>query len=354
MHKHYLFISLLLFQLIVFSQVSNNTFLIDEVNIGIVREDAGIQQIRYQFKGLKESGFKIDTVITSCGCLATSWTNSKTIVSDTGSVLIEFNPLNRLGVIKKEIDVVSGKDTIRLLLTGTVIPIKEKDLELNYKAHVGCLYFTSTSINYGEVYSNQLVEKPFLIYNKCDSPVILNEASHVFPPHISYEADTNYISPHSFLELKLTYNPKVANDWGYITNQLRLNSNQAKNKFIDLTTHATILEHFEDTLTKYPFIKFDTNHLSVGSLKQGQIFTHDFGFSNVGKDTLIIRKVQSTCDCVTTKLKDTVLAPGESSSLTVNFSTKNRSGTQKKYIYVISNSPYSAVTEIVLVSKVVD
>ncbi len=169
MHKNYLFIYLILFPLAAFSQISTSPFFYDKVNLGVVREDAGIQQISYQFKRRQGSDFKIDTVITSCGCLATRWT--KSINADTGHVLVEFNPLNRPGVIYKEIDVVTQNDTIKLILTGTVVPIKEKDLELNYREQVGCLHFTSKAINFGEIYSNQTVEKSFLLYNACDTPI---------------------------------------------------------------------------------------------------------------------------------------------------------------------------------------
>lgn len=352
MHKYYLFLYLILFQVTAFAQTSKSPFFYDKVNLGVVREDAGIQQVSYQFKQKQYSNFQIDTVITSCGCLASRWTKSTQV--DTGHVLVEFDPLNRPGVINKEINVVSSGDTIKLILTGMVVPIKEKDLELNYKEKAGCLNFTSKSINFGEIYSNQTVQKSFLLYNQCESPILLTDSLHVFPSHISHEFDTNSVEPHDFIELKLTYNPIKANDWGYKTDQIVLTSNQLKNNIIDLTIHATILEFFQENPSAYPFIKFDTTQLAMGTLKEGENFKHEFGFKNIGKDTLIIRKIQSNCSCVKTQLRDTIVPPGKTSSLLVDFSTNNRSGTQKKYVYVISNSPYSSITEIVLTGKVVD
>ncbi len=352
MHKNYLFIYLILLPLAAFSQSTTSPFFYNKVNLGVVREDAGIQYVSYQFNRKKSAGFKIDTVITSCGCLATRWT--KSIDADTGHVLVEFNPLNRPGVIYKEIDVVTHNDTIKLMLTGTVVPIKEKDLELNYREQVGCLHYTSKAINFGEIYSNQKVEKSFLLYNACDAPITMNDSLHVFPSYISYSFDTNKVEPHSFINLKLVYDPLKANDWGYKTDQIILSSSQKKNKTIDLSIHATILEFFEENPQDYPFIKFDTTHLQMGTLKEGQSYKHEFGFKNIGKDTLIIRKIQSTCSCLHTEIKDKIIPPGETSVLAVDFFTNNRSGTQKKYVYVISNSPYSSVTEIVLTGKVVD
>ncbi len=45
------------------------------------------------------------------------------------------------------------------------------------------------------------------------------DSLHLFPSHINYAFDTNVVEPHSFIDLKLNYDPLKANDWGYKTDQ---------------------------------------------------------------------------------------------------------------------------------------
>lgn len=61
-----------------------------------------------------------------------------------------------------------------------------------------------------------------------------------------------------------------------------------------------------------------------------------FHFTNVGTDTLIIKKAKTSCGCTVVELAKDRLAPGESSSFQVGYDTK-RVGRFSKFVILQSN-----------------
>ncbi len=71
-----------------------------------------------------------------------------------------------------------------------------------------------------------------------------------------------------------------------------------------------------------------------GQIKEGEIARHDFVIKNESKDTINIKEVIATCGCTTSKLNKTVLEPGESTAVEINFNSKGFSGGVQKYAYL--------------------
>ena len=87
-----------------------------------------------------------------------------------------------------------------------------------------------------------------------------------------------------------------------------------------------------------PKIKFKENSFDFGEITQGDVVEHTFEFENVGTQSLVINDVRTTCGCTVPKWPREPLAPGESASMTVQFSSRGKVGMQNKVITVISNS----------------
>lgn len=76
-----------------------------------------------------------------------------------------------------------------------------------------------------------------------------------------------------------------------------------------------------------------------GKIVEGTVVTKDFEIKNAGNDTLIIKRVRASCGCTAASPDKDILLPGEKTTLKVSFNSANRSGKQKKHIYVFSNDP---------------
>lgn len=87
-------------------------------------------------------------------------------------------------------------------------------------------------------------------------------------------------------------------------------------------------------------ILFEEEYHDFGKVSQGPQLEYSFKFTNKGKSTLIIEKVQPSCGCTgaTTGGKNEY-AKGESGEIKITFNTQGREGRQEKHIMVFTNDP---------------
>jgi len=77
-----------------------------------------------------------------------------------------------------------------------------------------------------------------------------------------------------------------------------------------------------------------TETWNFGKIKEGAVVKHAFLLKNTSCSALEITGVRTSCGCATSKLLKTRLAPGESTSLEVEFNSKGYSGATRQYLYV--------------------
>lgn len=92
-----------------------------------------------------------------------------------------------------------------------------------------------------------------------------------------------------------------------------------------------------DTLTG-PKITFEEYVFDFGDITQGDRVEHVFNYTNTGTEPLILSNVKTTCGCTAPNWSRDVLAPGESTNMTIKFNSTGKSGMQKKYITISSNA----------------
>ena len=74
-----------------------------------------------------------------------------------------------------------------------------------------------------------------------------------------------------------------------------------------------------------------------GKTLQHVKITHDFWIKSIGDETLVITKIVPGCGCTEAPLRDSVLAPGDSTVLSITFSTKSFAGKITKKPYLMTN-----------------
>lgn len=92
---------------------------------------------------------------------------------------------------------------------------------------------------------------------------------------------------------------------------------------------------------------------NFGDIIQGNIATHNFKISNVGGDILKITEVRPTCGCTAAQPDKKELAPGESTSIKVEFNSAGRLGAQEKYVLVKSNDPQTPELRLILKGNII-
>jgi len=91
------------------------------------------------------------------------------------------------------------------------------------------------------------------------------------------------------------------------------------------------------TVSAAPDISFSETSFNFGKAPQRAAVSHTFWIKSTGTDTLVIEKVIPGCGCTKAPLKDSVLAPGDSTSLEIIFETKSFRGFVAKKPYLETN-----------------
>ncbi len=86
-----------------------------------------------------------------------------------------------------------------------------------------------------------------------------------------------------------------------------------------------------------PNIIWDKETHDFGRIKQNEIVSTNFTLKNLSKDTLIIENIIGSCGCIANKWTKQPIYPNNSTTITVSFDTKNKSGQHLKVVTVYTN-----------------
>lgn len=89
----------------------------------------------------------------------------------------------------------------------------------------------------------------------------------------------------------------------------------------------------------YPDIRFEERTYDFGIAGQQEEIVHEYRFKNIGKETLVIKSVSSSCGCIARILSPKTIPSGESGSIKVTFETRKYRGKHTKSIFVRTNDP---------------
>lgn len=88
-----------------------------------------------------------------------------------------------------------------------------------------------------------------------------------------------------------------------------------------------------------PRIELDRAEHDFGIITDDKKLRTDVVFRNMGKGTLVITNIETTCGCTTPELAKREYAPGESGEIVIYYDPHNRSGLQNRTVTILSNDP---------------
>ncbi len=94
---------------------------------------------------------------------------------------------------------------------------------------------------------------------------------------------------------------------------------------------------------KHPEIYIEEDTWDFGYVPFDYDMVHIFRVENRGKAPLKIFKSMSNCDCTTSSIKDTLVPPGGSTQLRIDFWTTDYYGSNERYVEIKSNDPNNPV-----------
>ncbi|MFN8711721.1 MAG: DUF1573 domain-containing protein [Bacteroidota bacterium] len=83
-----------------------------------------------------------------------------------------------------------------------------------------------------------------------------------------------------------------------------------------------------------PVMSFDQTEFNFGTIKQGEVVTHEFRFRNTGKEPLIITNAQGSCGCTVPEYSKEPIKPGGTGTVKVTFNSAGKLNVQDKTVTI--------------------
>lgn len=326
-------------------------------DFGTIKEEAGQVAYEFVFVNTGQSPLIISDVRPSCGCTTPSWSKEPIAPGDTGTIVAQYNPMNRPGTFRKSITVTSNAETSNTILyiQGIVQP-KPKTPVDDFPTQMGSLRVKYRSLNMGKILTKEPTVKSFEVFNDSEETLIFS-ATPITPDYISVAVEPKELLPQQRGSINLTYNAGARKSLGFASDHIRLFTNEAEDSVKEFTVMATIEEYFapmtKEELEQAPKLTLAKTSHDFGNIQEGQVVKTEFIFTNTGKSILNIRETKANCGCTVSKPEKDTLAPGESSKITVTFNSNGRKGKQQKMVTIFSNDPKAPTQQININGRVI-
>ncbi len=212
-----------------------------------------------------------------------------------------------------------------------------------YTKKIGNLRFSTSTMAFGKVYSNQIKQDTIHLINSGTSEITLLINSKT--DYLKVVLSSDKIGAGQEGWIAVLYDVSKKKDYGFVLDRITLNTNDKEQPIKNINITSTIEEYFDHKDSLSPKAVFNHFSYQYGEIFQGEKIVHDFIITNAGVNPLIIHKVKSSCGCIKTSLTKTEISKGESAIIHVDFDSFGKEGKDSRSIYVYLNDPEkSAVT----------
>jgi len=327
-------------------------------DFGTIKEENGSVSHKFVFTNKGDAPLIIQGVRASCGCTTPAWSKEPIPPGEKGFVTAKYNPKNRPGTFRKSMTITSNANpAAKTIYIKGMVETKPRTAADLYRFKIGDLRFRYQSLNMGKVTTGKPITRSFDLYNDGEAPITFLEKM-LKPDHITISIQPTVLAPKTKGKVIVTYNGKGKNDFGFVSDPIRIYTDEEKDAEKKLRVIATIEEYFPpmtpEELAKAPKLKFEETTHDFGTIKENATVHTEFTFTNVGKSELNIRRVKPNCGCTVSKLNKYTFAPGETGTMSVKFNATGRRGNQQKSIVIFSNDPSAPTQRLVIKAKVQD
>lgn len=111
-------------------------------------------------------------------------------------------------------------------------------------------------------------------------------------------------------------------------------------------------QNVNDDVKSKAVLKFEKEVHDFGTIREGDMATHEFVFTNTGNEPLIISNVAASCGCTTPSWTREPVKNGENGSIKAVYNSQNRPGPFTKQVTITSNA--STPTKVLTIKGVVE
>lgn len=315
-----------------------------EHDFGSFSEEMNNVSCEFKFTNTGDAPLIITQASATCGCTRPQYPQKPIGPGESGTVSVTYNAKGRPGAFHKNIYVYSNSEPAKTTLTikGNVIR-GEKDPHGAYPFSIGKLKLKATHVPFFDVYTGQHKTEPVEIMNTGKTPLTPEFAD--VPAHLQIESRPATLQPGEKGEIRITYLPEAAHDWGMHTDNINLLlPGEKKNASNRISISADIREDYsglsEQQLAQAPKLDLSETTLDFGTIRDNEPVEKTIQIKNTGKSKLVIRKINNESEIVETSLKKTQVSPGKSTELKVKiFPARMKNNILNHRLFIITNAP---------------
>jgi Protein of unknown function (DUF1573) len=326
-------------------------------DFGLIEEAKGPVIHNFQFQNTSDRPVKILGVKPSCGCTTPDWTKDLIAPGAKGFVAAKYDPKARPGHFNKTLTITTdgGGEAFVLTIKGNVVL---ENYYSSFREAKGNWKLISTGFNMGKVFlKDEYTWKEFEVVNGGDAPIVVT-GEPIVPSYVKAELSFTTLKPGDKGTIRIGYNAAKKNAYGFQSDNVEFLTNDKDTPRKSFSVYATIEEYFpelsKEELNRAPRLMLPPEILDFGRFKTNTIVEKQVTFSNSGKKELMIRSIQSNCQCLVATMNKMSIAPGKSEVLTIQFNGAQRKATQQKFITIYSNDLVNPVQRIAIGAYIED
>jgi hypothetical protein len=323
-----------------------------EIDLGYIPEDTGNVLVDFKWTNASSSVALISDIDTHGGCSIVSYSKDSLKPGEKGKITVKVNPKNRPGPFVRKITLRSWPDSLvyELYIKSYVEPSAKVWNENSNETAYGTVVVSSDYIRVGNVSEHAKIEKSIKLKNTGKETVRFVPSKFKKPAYVSIKGLPEKLASGEQATVMFTIDFSVANKLGSYTDMVELYAEPGNPKEIIVYLIGKIIPSPLSSTTK-PIVSMLLRESNLNDIPSDKPAQGQFVLKNTGASPLVIRKVETTCSCVT--LEPLVpIAAGESATLNFTFDPRGLSGMEEKKIILYTNAPDQPIITLLVKAKV--
>jgi len=326
-------------------------------DFGVVPESAGSVSHEFRFVNTGNVPLILTDVRSSCDCTVPEWPQQPILPRKEGVIRVVYETTGNPGVFDKTVTVHSNMrgGPVLLRITGSVERSVIPDLP-EFSEAMGPLKFRKRYLSLGEVTHRQVITQEVEVYNPGKQPVRI--AAGEVPGFLEVLPSPSLLQPGQKGRIHLVYDVSARKDWGYVADRVHLRINGATKPEYSLLLTADISEDFSRLTSadrqQAPRMEPDRTEFGLGNVRAGEKKQVSVGIRNAGSSPLLLRKLDTGCECLRVEQAPASVPPGGSAVIRCSFTGEPPLGNQQRVLSIRSNDPERPLQQIRIMALVVE
>jgi len=319
-------------------------------DFGQIKEQDGKVTGRFEFTNVGTADLVLVKVAPGCGCTAANYTREPIPPGKRGFIDATYDPYNRPGAFHKNIRITTNEPSqtepnaapVLLFIKGNVEKRPPTVYELaGYNEGSGTIRIKE---RFTRLETSNIAPVKHMVYIKNFSDKKSTITPTNIPPYITIETSFgNTLKPQEEGQITITFDPKKKNQIGDFREIITFITQDSIEPKITIFFDMHVSEDFstlsEEKLRMAPVIALNVNNVNFGDVAKGSQSVQLVKVFNNGKSPLTIRQVKPSSTMYTVTIDQMQIEPGGSTTMTITFFAKNRTGQQPATIDIITNDP---------------